>query len=461
MNTAIPRVLITAARSGGGKTTIVCGLLRALQRRGLRPAAFKCGPDYIDPLFHAEVLGAKTGSLDLFFTPEPLVRTLLAEGADGCGAAVLEGVMGHYDGLGGTTDRASAWHLASATQTPAIFVADARGGSLSVCAELNGFLHFRPDSRIRAVILNRCTPMQYAMLRPALEENCRVRVLGFLPKDDGIALESRHLGLVTAQEVENIREKIDRIADLMEENCNIDAILTLAREAEPLSCDPLRIAPVTENSPVIAVARDRAFCFYYRENLELLERLGAKLAYFSPLADAALPEGASAVYLGGGYPELLAETLAENRAARGAVRAAIDAGMPAFCECGGFMYLHRTLSTPEGRTFPMAGVLPGGCRWTGKLRRFGYASLTARRDNLLCSAGASIPAHEFHYYESDDCGDDFTAVKPLRGSEWPCIHAGKSLFAGFPHLYFYANSTFAENFVRAADRFREAGGWKF
>jgi cobyrinic acid a,c-diamide synthase len=460
MTTSLPRVMVTAARSGGGKTTVVCGLLRALQKRGLRPAAFKCGPDYIDPLFHSEVLGAKSGNLDLFFTPEPVARALLGEGAKGCDIAVLEGVMGHYDGLGGTTDRASSWHLASATGTPAVFVADARGGSLSLCAEINGFLSFRPDSRIKAVILNRCTKMQFAVLRPVIEENCKIKVLGFLPKDDEITLESRHLGLVTAQEVENLRGKIDKIAALLEENCDLDALLSLAGEAEPISYEPLTIAPVTKSAPVIAVARDRAFCFYYRENLELLETLGAKLAYFSPLTDNALPAGTSALYLGGGYPELLARELSENAAMRGEIKQAIEAGMPAFCECGGFLYLHESMTTIGGETYPMAGVLPGGCRWTGKLRRFGYVNLTANRDNLLCRAGASIPAHEFHYYESDDCGADFTAKKALRGTEWACIHANEHLFAGFPHLYFYANPAFAASFVAAAEQFQGETAWR-
>jgi len=455
MTERLPRVLIAAPRSGGGKTTVVCGLLRALQRRGLKPAAFKCGPDYIDPMFHSEVLGAKTGNLDLFFTEEATVRSLLAEGARECGIAVLEGVMGYYDGLGGTTDRASAYHLAAATETPAVLVADAKGASLSLCAEISGFLTFRADSRIRAVLLNRCTKMQFSLLRPLIEETCGVEVLGFLPQDADIALESRHLGLVTAQEVDGLRRKIDRIADLLEENADLGRLIALAQDAPALDAAPLDVSPVTNAAPLIAVARDRAFCFYYRENFDLLQKLGARLAFFSPLTDPALPEGTSALYLGGGYPELCAKELSENSAMRGAVRGAVAAGMPSLCECGGFLYLHETLTDPGGNAFPMAGVIPGGCRYTGALRRFGYVTLTSQRENLLAREGGRIRAHEFHYYESEDCGADFLAEKPARTVSWPCIHADKSLFAGFPHLYFYANIDFARRFVSAAASFGE------
>jgi cobyrinic acid a,c-diamide synthase len=452
-NISVPRLLIAAPRSGGGKTTVVCALLRALQRRGLRPAAFKCGPDYIDPLFHSEVLGAPSGNLDLYFTPEETVRALLARGAAGCDLAVLEGVMGYYDGLGGMDARASAWHLAQATETPAVLVVDAGGVALSICAEIEGFLRFQPDSRLRAVLLNRCSPALGAMLRPLIEARCGVPVLGCLPEDPGIALQSRHLGLVTAAEVSDLRARIDRAADLLAANADLDRLCALAGSAPPLCADALKQAPETAAAPVIAVARDRAFCFYYRENLALLEELGARLAFFSPLADRALPEGTAALYLGGGYPELYAAALADNAPMRAAVRAAVTGGMPAFCECGGFLYLHASLTDPEGRTFPMAGVLPGGCRWTGALRRFGYVELTAARDNLFCAAGGRIRAHEFHYYESDDCGDGFTAQRAAGPQSWPCVHADGSLYAGFPHLYFYANPAFARAFVGAAARY--------
>lgn len=458
MKKTLPRVLLAATHSGAGKTTLVCGLLQALKNRGLSPAAFKCGPDYIDPMFHSEVIGAKSGNLDLFFTPPDTVRMLLAEGAEGCDVSVLEGVMGYYDGLGGTTERASAYDLACATETPAVLIVDAKGASLSLCALLSGFLAFREDSRIAGVILNRCTQMQYQMLRPLLARECGVEVLGYLPFDARLSLQSRHLGLVTAAEISNLKEKLMLLAALLEETVDIDRLLALAQGAPPVSYAPLSLAPVTKGAPVIAVARDAAFCFYYRENLSLLERLGARLAPFSPLYGEALPEGACALYLGGGYPELYGEQLARNKAMLAAVRQAVKDGMPVFAECGGFLYLHESLIDQQGAVWPLVGALPGTCRFAGKLKRFGYVELTAQTDGLLAACGEKTRAHEFHYFESDTCGTDFTAKKPVRGTEWSCIHAGETMHAGFPHLYFYSNPSFAERFVKAAARYGAAHG---
>lgn len=446
MERNLPRILLAAPSSGTGKTTVVCGLLQALKNRDLQPAACKCGPDYIDPLFHQEVIGARGCNLDLFFTEEDTAQRLLLQSAAGCDIAVLEGVMGYYDGLGGTTDRASAYHVATATDTPAILILDGRGAALSLCAQIQGFLRFRPESRIAGVILNRCSAMQKTMLSDLIAKECGVPVLGCLPSLPQCALESRHLGLVTAQEVEDLREKLRVLAETMAETVDLDAILALARSAPALTCAEAPTVPVREDQPVLAVAKDKAFCFYYRENLRLLEELGAKLVYFSPLEDRELPP-CGGLYLGGGYPELYTRQLSENQSMRESIRRAIAGGLPTFAECGGFLYLHETLTGTEG-TFPMVGVLPGGSRNTGKLRRFGYVTLTARKENLLCDAGDAIRAHEFHYFESDDPGSDFTAEKPVTGRRWDCIHAGDTLFAGFPHLYFPANPEFARRFVR-------------
>ena len=446
MERTLPRVLLAAPKSGAGKTTVVCGLLQALVNRGMHPAACKCGPDYIDPLFHSEVIGAKGCNLDLFFTEEDTARHLMAQSADGCEIAVLEGVMGYYDGLGGVTDRASAYHVATATETPVILVLDARGTSLSLCAQLKGFLEFRKPSSIQAVLLNRCSAMQFPMLQKAIAAECGVPVLGYLPALPQCALESRHLGLVTAQEVADLQEKLRILAETLTETVDLEALLHLARSAPPLHWEEAEIAPERTDGPVLAVAKDKAFCFYYRENFRLLQALGAKIVEFSPLTDKELPP-CDGLYLGGGYPELYTKQLSENRTMRESIAQAIRAGLPTFAECGGFLYLHQEMTGEDG-TFPMVGVIPGGCRNTGKLRRFGYVTLTAKHDNLLCGAGESIRAHEFHYFESDSNGAEFHAEKPVTGRGWECIHATNTLFAGFPHLYFPANPEFARRFVR-------------
>ncbi|MBP1736187.1 MAG: hydrogenobyrinic acid a,c-diamide synthase (glutamine-hydrolyzing)/cobyrinate a,c-diamide synthase [Oscillospiraceae bacterium] len=453
MKASVPRVMLAAVQSGGGKTTVTCGLLRLLMRRGLRPAAFKCGPDYIDPLFHAQVIGTQTGNLDLFFTDDSTAVALLAEESAGCSLAVLEGVMGYYDGLGGVTDTASSYHLASVTHTPTVLIVDAKGTSLSLCAVISGFTGFRDDSMVQSVLLNRCTKAQYALLKPVIEAECGVSVLGYVPLDSRFALESRHLGLVTAAEVSNLKEKLDLLADTLSETVDLERLLALARSAPELEYAPLTIPPAVKSTPMIAVARDKAFCFYYRENLELLSKLGARLCFFSPLEDAHLPEGICGLYLGGGYPELYGKALEDNGTLRREIRDAVISGLPTFAECGGFLYLHESMTDQGGQSFPMCGVLPGACRYTGGLRRFGYITLTAEQDNLLCLTGDHIRAHEFHYFDSDSCGDSCYAEKPVSRAGWPCIHGTRTLFAGFPHLYFYSNPAFARQFVRTAEQY--------
>lgn len=450
----IPRLVIAAPRSGSGKTTVTCALLQALQNRGLGPAAFKCGPDYIDPMFHSRIIGAPSRNLDLYFADERLAQGLFCQGAADCGVALIEGVMGFYDGVGGSTTQASTYHVAAALRAPVVLVAEPQGASLSLAAMLKGIVEFRPHSGCAAILLNNCTEMHYKALKPLLERELHLPVLGYVPPMPECALKSRHLGLVTAAEVEGLRDKMQRLAAQAEKSIDLDALLALAHTAPPLEEGLPAVAPVTHRAPRIAVARDEAFCFYYPENLELLERLGARLVPFSPLREGALPAGTDALYLGGGYPELYAQALSENTLMLGAIRQAAGDGMPLFAECGGFMALHETMVDDRGRPWPMAGVIPGACRRTEKLRRFGYIELTAKQDTVFGPAGQRIRAHEFHYWDSDACGDAFQARKPVSGREWSCIHSKGSLLAGYPHLYLYNNIECAAGFVRAASAYQ-------
>ena len=435
-----PRLLLAGTNSGCGKTTVTCGILQALVNRGYRVGAFKCGPDYIDPMFHSKIIGAKSGNLDPFFFDENTLRYLLREDAADRDVSLIEGVMGYYDGMSMTETRGSSYHVAGITRTPVVLIVNARGAALSVLAAIEGFLRFRPDSGIRGVILNGCSPMTAKALAPQIEEALGIRCYGCLPRMEGFALESRHLGLVTADEVENLREKMQLLAAAVEKNIDLSGLLTLSRQAEPLSCMP-PVYPKLE--PVrVAVARDRAFCFYYEDSLDVLRRMGAELVPFSPLTDDALPADIQGLYLGGGYPELYADTLSGNSAMLFSVRQALADGLPCIAECGGFMYLTEAVG---GRK--MAGVLPGTCFDTGKLTRFGYGILTAKRDNLLCRAGESIPAHEFHHWDCTTPGADFQMEKPT-GKSWDCAVATPTLYAGYPHFHFCANPKFAESFYR-------------
>lgn len=358
--------------------------------------------------------------------------------------------MGYYDGLGLTTTRASTYEVARWTQTPVVLVVGAKGTALSALAVLQGFLDFCPDHPVQGVLLNQCSEGAYPALAAAIRERFggRVRPLGFLPVLPECALSSRHLGLVTAAEVSDLREKLARLARQAERSIDLDGLLELARSAPPLEYEPVRL-PRFDRPVRIAVARDRAFCFYYEDSLAALTELGAELVPFSPLADPALPEEIHGLYLGGGYPELYAPALSENASLRAAIRAAVEGGLPCIAECGGFMYLTQAIAGA-----PMAGVLPGNCADAGRLVRFGYVTLRARRDNLLCRAGEEIRGHEFHRWDATERGEDFTAVKPT-GRSWTCAVATPTLYAGYPHFHFYANPAFATRFYEACLKEKE------
>ena len=439
-----PRVLLAGTNSGCGKTTLTCAILQALVDRGLAVSSCKCGPDYIDPMFHSRIIGTKSTNLDPFFFSRDTLCSLLEKNARGRRLSVIEGVMGYHDGIGITDPRASTYEVAKATDTPAVLVVGVGGASLSVLAVIQGFLTLYPDNNIQGVILNRCSPMLY----PALAEEIRRRFgptvtpLGYLPPMPECTLESRHLGLVTAAEVTDLREKLSLLSRQAQETIDLDGLLRLADQAAPLAFTSPPPLPHRE-SVRIAVARDTAFCFYYEDSLDVLRDMGAELVDFSPLSDHSLPENIQGLYLGGGYPELRARELSENTAMRQSIRAALGGGLPCIAECGGFMYLTEHIAG-----FPMVGFLPGGCEDKGRLVRFGYVNLTARRDNLLCRAGETIRGHEFHRWDADDPGDGFTARRES-GRSWNCAVVSPTLYAGFPHFHFCANPSFAENFYSA------------
>ena len=445
-----PRIMLAAPKSGSGKTLLTCGLLEVLRRRGLNPNACKCGPDYIDPMFHRYVLGIPGRNLDSFFLPAEGVRKVLVDAVreEQAEIAVLEGVMGYYDGLGGTETSASSWEIAEITDTPAILVLDCKGASLSAAAMASGFLHFRKKSHIAGVILNRVSSIYYERLAAAVEEASGLPVLGYLPESEEYRMESRHLGLFLPGEIDRLRERIGRLADQMEKSIAVERVLEVAgmlplrienkekekAENESMEAESIAKFPACQEQKVtsrvrIGVARDEAFCFYYQENFRLLEQMGAELVYFSPLRDKKIPDRVDGLLFGGGYPENYARELAKNAAMRESIRRSIAAGMPFLAECGGFLYLHRTLEGSDGKHWEMAGVYPFDAYRTNRLRRFGYV-------RLLTSSGQEIHGHEFHYWESEDPGTDWEAVKPTGNRSWRCIHEKGGQIGGFPHLYY-------------------------
>ena len=439
-----PRVMFAATRSGSGKTTVTCGVLAALKKQNIKVQAYKCGPDYIDPMFHRTVLGIDTGNLDTFFADADAIGRILARDTKDAELIVMEGVMGYYDGVGGTTTMASSYELSKVTKTPVVLIVDAKGASVTLAAIIRGIMEYKKDSRIAGVILNRVSPMFYSRIKHVIETEYGIPVLGYLPEDASFAVPSRHLGLLQPDEMQKQRDWVETVAEAARKTIDIDGILEIAAQAEMLQIQ--KATGETEKSKFpagyrIGVARDAAFSFYYRENLRMLEDMGATLVYFSPLTDAHVSE-VDALIFGGGYPELYAKQLCENSSMRESILQALESGMPCHAECGGFLYLGKSLADAEGNVYEMVGFLDGAGFRTERLQRFGYVELAPQEADAF-AVNTVLRGHEFHYWDSTDCGDACLAWKPLsKQKTYPCMVKKKGMFAGFPHLY-YAG---AENF---------------
>lgn len=441
------QMLIAAPNSGSGKTTVTIALLAALKARGLNPCAFKSGPDYIDPMFHRSVLGVESHNLDLFFSKPQIVQNLYNKSAADHGAAICEGAMGYYDGLGGTSDIASAWHLADTLNLPVLLVLRPKGASLTLAAQVRGLMSFRTPHHIAGIILNDCKENLYRILAPVLGKETGVPVIGYLPPMPKAAIESRHLGLKTAGEIENLQKKITLLHETMEKTVDFEKLFSVF--ACPAPKVPKEEFPIPNVR--IAVARDEAFCFTYTETLEAFKEAGAEPVFFSPLHDKSLPQNIGGLYLPGGYPELCAKALSENTEMLLRIKTAIKNSLPTVAECGGFLYLGQTLEDVNGDKYRMAGVLPGEGFKVGHLVRFGYATLTAKENSMLLKKDELLPVHEFHHWDSTENGIACTAIKP-NGRTWDCAFANEHFYAGFPHLY-WAGTPLPQRFADAARRY--------
>lgn len=463
----LPRLMTAAAKSGSGKTIITCGLLEALKRRGLDVRTYKCGPDYIDPMFHRMVTGVPGGNIDTFFSGEEEIKAMLCR--NGAEAAVMEGVMGIYDGIAGRGVRGSCYDAAVLTGTPVILIMDVKGMGQTMLSLIRGILADDSKKLIRGIILNRITPSYLETIKPVMDEmlgvisrdrGVSVKLLGGIPDSKGIHLESRHLGLDLPGEIDDLKEQVKAAADLIEEHLDMDALLEIMDQADEIGRTEERPAAsrVRERSLTLAAARDEAFCFYYEENLRALEDAGMRIKEFSPLHDSRVPEEADGLLFGGGYPELYAEELSGNTAMLASVREAIDSGMPSLAECGGFMYLLESLEDMQGRLHDMTGVLSGSSHYTGKPGRFGYVTL--REKKHLCAAdtlitGLEVKGHEFHYFDSDNNGSNAVAEKPGSGRTWECMHADRDHLWGYPHLWYPSCPELIMRFAAAMEEYRK------
>ena len=456
-----PRILVAAPGSGSGKTLLTTGLLTLFQNRGIRCRSFKCGPDYIDPMFHKYVLGIDSCNLDSFFLPQEELRALFQKRAADAELSILEGVMGYYDGIGGNSTAASTYEVAKITDTPVILVLDGKGSSLSLAAQVKGFLDYRKDSHICGVILNKTNKMVGERLRPEIEK-LGVRYLGAVPVCETMDIKSRHLGLTMPQEQSELRGHLNAFAKQLEEYLDVDGILELAGcsgeklpeagkteqsnqtdlNQEETKQDEIRPIDSESEPPTrrMAVAMDKAFCFYYQENLDFLRQHGWELIPFSPLHDAALPEQVHAILLGGGYPELYAKELSANEPMLASIRNAHAEGIKILAECGGFLYLQEHLEDETGTSWPVAGLIHADGFRTEKLGRFGYIS-------LMQNGAVRIKGHEFHYWDSTAPGSAFRAEKPQSNRGWDCMYWTDSLLAGFPHLYYLSGPDLILSFL--------------
>lgn len=444
-------IVIAAPKSGSGKTLITCALIQALRNRKKQVHSFKCGPDYIDPMFHRSILEIPGGNLDTFFTGEEQTKELFVSQTSREEFCVVEGVMGLFDGIGGTKEEGSTYHLAHTLNLPVILVIDAHGMGRSLLPMIGGFLSYDHCHLIRGVILNRISASYYPVLAKLIRQEFQIEVLGYFPQVKELHLESRHLGLKMPQEIQDLKKQVGKAAELLEKSVQVDRILALgSQNTLQIEMESRKECTTAEETkPVLAVAKDEAFCFYYQENLAILKKAGFSIREFSPIHDHELPQGTCAILLGGGYPELYAKELAENLPMKQAVKAAIETGMPSVAECGGFLYLHKELTDEKGNTYKMAGVIDANCFYTGKLVRFGYVNVEEKESHFLEKEGV-ICGHEFHYYDSTDNGSDCTAKKPDTDRNWNCVMDKDTHWWGFVHLYYPSNPSFVAHFEKKA-----------
>lgn len=460
------RLIIAAPMSGSGKTMITAGLVAAFTARGLRVAPFKIGPDYIDPTYHSLAAGRASRNLDAWMLSEDRLSALVARGAQNADLALIEGVMGLFDGFSGNDDTGSTAHVARILNAPVLLVLDVSAMARSAAALVQGIYDFDSRVRIAGVILNRVGGAAHAqMVKDAIESNVGVPVVGYLARDDALNLPEQHLGLIPTLEPGRWRAWLDAARAKISATVNLDQVLALARSAPPLprlDDDPFGTLS-SDTHAVIAVARDAAFNFLYEDNLDLLRAAGAEIVFFSPLKDRALPRGTQALYLCGGFPEIYAAELAANSVMRTEIRAAFRAGLPIYAECGGLMYLTEEIVDAQNTAHVMVGILPGRSVMTGRLT-LGYRVVRAVSDSWLWRAGETVRGHEFHYstWENRPPRQGSRGLRSDLSPAYELIPNGfqkesrldgayvKNLFASYVHLHFLAKPEVVQRFILAS-----------
>ncbi len=448
------RIVVAGTGSGVGKTTITLGLMSAFKQKGYVVQGFKCGPDYIDPTYHTAVTGRRSRNLDSWMGNEDIVRYVCKKGSEGAHLSIIEGVMGLFDGKRATTDEGSTAEISIITESPVLLVVDCSGMARSAAAVVRGFQSFHERVRIVGVIANRVgSEGHFRLVKEAIEQQCRIPVVGYLQKTNDLTIPERHLGLVPSVERGELQPFFDRLGERITQTFDLDMIWELA-EATELQSKPLFTLKQTYDVR-IAVAKDAAFHFYYEENLEMLQAYGATLVYFSPLAGECVPNDVHGLYIGGGFPEEFAAELARDEEVKRSVAAAIQRGLPTLAECGGFMYLTEGIVTTDGQYYEMVGVIPGYVRMQQKLAALGYREVTGRKGNFLLEYDKA-KGHEFHYSTFVPRKEEKFAyeVKGLRGCKLDG-YMDKRLIAGYVHFYFPSNPLLVERWLNACSEVKK------
>ena len=447
-----PRIIFAGTNSGVGKTTLTMGLILALKRRGFNVQPFKAGPDYIDTSYHTHVSGRICRNLDPWMLSKNTILELFQRQAKSSDISVIEGAMGLYDGLLGKQEGSSA-HLAKITRSPVILIVDARSLSRSAAAIVLGYKEFDREVDLRGVILNNiASDSHYRSIKYAIEKDVRLPVFGFLPKDKGLSLPERHLGLIPAQEKKPLDGLLKKVAKLIESNIDINAVIAVAKGAKLLPDFKRKIflQKPADNKINIALARDESFNFYYQDNLDIFTHYGANIIEFSPIKDKTLPPDINGIYIGGGFPELFASKLSKNSALRKDILSRAKKGMPIYAECAGLMYLSKNISDFRGRSFPMSGVFDFSVKMGKRLSALGYVNVEVFKDNILSNESERIRGHIFHWsYLNREPKKNETVFKVKKKGRGPLLDGffRWNVLACYTHLHFGSNVKFARNFI--------------
>ncbi len=466
--------VIGATGSGTGKTTISLAILACLKDMGYTVAPFKVGPDFIDPGHHANVCGQTSYNLDSWMLPKAYNQTLFDKKTKNADIAVVEGVMGLFDGLDGTSEAGSTAQMAKWLDLPVVLVISAKGKARSAAAIVKGFEIFDPNLKIAGVIFSKTGSMRhYQYLKAAVEEHCTTPCLGYMPRNESIVMPERHLGLVTAQEAKlndetmsilstmvkdhiDLSGLIDRLDNKKNDNKQNEEIHHFERQEETYESLTLR-----ENSPTIAVAKDKAFCFYYPDNLEMLEQFGAKIVYFSPLSDDQLPDNIDGIYFGGGYPEVHAQILAQKTQMLEQINQYSKMGMPIYGECGGFMVLcHKLSGMDTDHQYHMSGCFDFSVQMSGRLRSLGYREITLKKDTIIGKKGQVLRGHEFHYSSLENPDTQIQNIYDVTSRVGQDIqlkgYQDNNTLGSYLHLHFGSNPACAQQFVATCKRFKDS-----